>query len=100
MQRVTSLISVLLFASWAAFAAQFRGEDFALPWQSADGTAALVAANAATNGWTSPTLTGKGVSFAAASNTVDDRLSRPLSYFGVRRPSWKARKDWAASSPM
>ena len=74
MQRTTSLTSALLFASCAAFAAQFRAEDFALPWQSADGTAVLVAANVATNGWTRPTLAGKGVSFAAATNGVSTPL--------------------------
>ena len=39
-------------------AAQFRVENFALPWQSADGSSALVAANAATNGWVNPALVG------------------------------------------
>ena len=55
-------------------AAQFRAEDFALPWPSADGATALVAANAATNGWVNPALVGGGVSFAATTNGVPTPL--------------------------
>ena len=50
MPKIAASTAAILLASGAAMAAQFRAEDFALPWLSASGTTALVAANAATNG--------------------------------------------------
>jgi hypothetical protein len=74
MPRTASLTLALSLASCAAFAVQFRVENYALPWPSADGTTMLVAANAPTNGWTSPTLAGIGVSFAATANDIPTPL--------------------------
>ena len=74
MPRTVSLTFVFLFASCAAFAVQFRAEDYALPWSSADGSAALVVANTPTNGWTNPTLGSNGVSFVATGNDIPTPL--------------------------
>ena len=74
MPRTASLTFAFLLASCAAFAVQFRAEDYALPWPSADGSAAIVEANTPTIGWTSPTLAGKGVSFAATANYIPTPL--------------------------
>lgn len=74
MPKIAASTAAILLASGTAMAAQFRAEDFALPWMSADGTTALVAANAATNGWTNPALAGGGVSFAATANGIPTPL--------------------------
>ena len=74
MPTVSSIAFALLFVSGAALAAQFRAEDFAIPWPSTVGAATLVPANAATNGWTNPALSGGGVSFAATTNGVPTPL--------------------------
>ena len=74
MTRAASLSLAFLFASCAALATQFRAEDYALPWPSADGGAALVPANAPTNGWTVPALAQGGVSFETTANGVPTPL--------------------------
>ena len=74
MPKIAASTAAILLAAGVAMAAQFRAEDFALPWPSADGTTALVAANAATNGWVNPALVGGGVSFAATTNGVPTPL--------------------------
>ena len=74
MPTARSIAFMLLIASCTASAAQFRAEDFAIPWPSADGSASLAPANAATNGWTNPAFVGSGVSFAATTNGVPTPL--------------------------
>ena len=68
MPTIPASTVALLLASGVAMAAQFCAGDFSLSWPSSDGSAVLVAANAATNGWINPALVGGGVSFAATTN--------------------------------
>ena len=74
MPRSLSLTFTILFASCASFAVQFRTENYALPWPSADGSASLVVANTPTNGWTNPSLADKGVSFVATATDIPTPL--------------------------
>ncbi len=74
MQRTASLTWAFLLASCTAFAVQFRAENYAIPWLSADGKALLIAANVPTNGWTAPALVRGGVSFAATADGVPTPL--------------------------
>ena len=70
MLRIALLTSLLSLVSGVTAAAQFRVEDFAMPWPSADGLSALVMANTPTNGWTMMTRLGGGVCFVASTSGV------------------------------
>ena len=74
MPKIAASTAAILLVSGATMAAQFRAEDFAIPWLSADGSAMLAPANAATNDWTNPALVGGGVSFDTTTNGVPTPL--------------------------
>ena len=74
MLRTVLLTSFLSIVLGVATAAQFRVEDYALPWLSANGLSALVLANAPTNGWTGMTRISGGVCFIASTSGVPTPL--------------------------